>query len=112
MRMRIPNWLQFFLTKKTKDTGITVNALHPGVLATSALRDYPGILLRLMNLFFENPQKGGERIAYLATSDELTYTTGMYFNKMAISEIDIPDEESQKAARLWQIVEDLTGLPF
>ncbi len=77
------------LAKRTRENGITVNALHPGVLATNAFRDYPNFVVKLMNLFLEKPQKGGERIAYLATSDEVKEVSGKYFYKTEEREIDL-----------------------
>jgi len=98
------------LAKRTSKTGVTVNALHPGVLATSAFRDYPNFVVRLMNLFLEKPQKGGERIAYLAISDEVKETSGKYFYKTEEREVDIPDQARDTTEKLWQIAEKFTGL--
>ena len=98
------------LAKITNETGVTVNALHPGVLATSAFRDYPKFVVKLMNLFLEKPQKGGERIAYLATSDEVKEISGKYFYKTEEREIDISDQTSGTTEKLWQIAEQFTGL--
>ncbi len=98
------------LAKQTRGEGITVNALHPGVLATSTFRDYPRIFTKLINIFLEDPQKGGERIAYLATSDEVADTTGKYFYKTEEREIDTSLYGSEPAEKLWRIAEELTGL--
>lgn len=98
------------LAKRARENGITVNALHPGVLATSAFRDYPNFVVKLMNLFLEKPQKGGERIAYLATSDEVKEVSGKYFYKAEEREIDISSQQSDTTEKLWQIAEELTGL--
>lgn len=98
------------LAKQTKSEGITVNALHPGVLATSTFRDYPRIFTKLINIFLEDPQKGGERIAYLATSQEVADITGKYFYKTEEREIDTSVYGSETAEKLWRIAEELTGL--
>ena len=98
------------LAKQTRDKGITVNALHPGVLATNAFRDYPKFVVKLMNLFLEKPQKGGERIAHLATSDEVKETSGKYFYIMEEREIDISGHASDTPEKLWRVAQELTGL--
>lgn len=98
------------LAKRMKAKGITVNALHPGVLATNSFRDYPKFVVKLLNMFLENPGKGGERIAYLATSDEVTNTTGKYFYKTEEREIDISNQANDTTEKLWQIAQELTGL--
>ena len=89
-----------------------VNGLHPGVLATDSFRDYPKYLMNVLNLFLENPQKGGERIAYLAESNDVKDVTEKYFYKSDEREIEIPPEESAKSEELWQITEELTGVEF
>jgi len=98
------------LAKTMMNKGITVNALHPGVLATNSFRDYPNFIMKFMNLFLENPQKGGERIAYLATSDEVKGISGKYFYKTEEREIDTSALASDTTEKLWQIAEKLTGL--
>ena len=98
------------LAKGTRDKGITVNALHPGVLATNSFRDYPNFIMKIVNLFLEKPQKGGERIAYLATSNELSKISGKYFYKTEERDVDISTQASGTTEKLWQIAEQLTGL--
>jgi len=98
------------LAKRTSIRGVSVNALHPGVLVTGAFRDYPKFLVKFMNLFLENPKKGGERIAYLATSDAVQGISGKYFYKTEEREIDISGQASDTTERLWRIAEELTGL--
>lgn len=98
------------LAKRTRAKGITVNALHPGVLATNAFRDYPKFVVKLLNLFLEKPQKGGERIAYLATSDDVKEITGKYFYKTEEREIDISAQTSDTTEKLWRVAQELTGL--
>jgi NAD(P)-dependent dehydrogenase (short-subunit alcohol dehydrogenase family) len=98
------------LAKRLKDQGVTVNTLHPGILATDAFRDYPKFLLKILNLFLEKPAKGGERISYLATSEEVEGTTGKYFFKMEERDIDLSPEDAQATEKLWQVAEDLSQL--
>jgi len=98
------------LARRTRDKGVTVNALHPGVLATNSFRDYPNFIIKFFNLFLERPQKGGERIAYLATSDDVRKISGGYFYKTEKREIDISAQERNKSEKLWQIAEELTGV--
>ena len=98
------------LAEGAKNKGITVNAMHPGVLATDSFRDYPKFFMKALNLLLEKPQKGGERIAYLAISDEVKGISGKYFYKTEEREIDIPDQSSDTTNKLWQLAEELTGL--
>lgn len=98
------------LANRVKETGLLVNAMHPGVLATDSFRDYPAPLTKIINLFLEKPHKGGERIAHLVLSDEVQALSGKYFYKTEVREIEIPDQASETPERLWQLAEELTGL--
>jgi NAD(P)-dependent dehydrogenase (short-subunit alcohol dehydrogenase family) len=98
------------LAKQVKEKNITVNMLHPGILATDAFRDYPKLLVKLLNLFLENPVKGGKRIVYLATSEDLQDTTGKYFFKLEERNVGISPEDDEITRKLWQTAEDLTQL--
>jgi NAD(P)-dependent dehydrogenase (short-subunit alcohol dehydrogenase family) len=98
------------LAEKVKEQGVTVNTLHPGVLATEAFRDYPKLLTKFMNLFLEKPEKGGERIAYLATDDAVTKTTGKYFYKLDEREIEATAEEKEITERLWTLSEEMIAV--
>ena len=43
------------LAERNSANNISVNALHPGVLATSAFREYPNLMVKFMNLLLEKP---------------------------------------------------------
>jgi NAD(P)-dependent dehydrogenase (short-subunit alcohol dehydrogenase family) len=98
------------LAERESRNGISVNALHPGVLATDSFRDYPRLLTKILNLVLEKPQMGGKRIAYLAVSEEIKDVSGKYFYKTEEREIEIPNLASDTTEKLWRLSEELTGL--
>ena len=98
------------LAKRTADTGVTVNALHPGVLATGMMRHYPAIVAKLVGLMLENAERGGERIAALATSEEVEGVSGTYFFKSEARAYKIADRERVRSEALWRASEELTGM--
>ena len=98
------------LAKRASEKGVTVNAMHPGVLATDVFRDYPAWIMKFVNLLLEKPEKGGERIVYLAISDEVKEITGSYFYKIEKKEFKISDQDLAKSERLRQIAEELTDI--
>jgi NAD(P)-dependent dehydrogenase (short-subunit alcohol dehydrogenase family) len=74
----------FELAERLKDSGITVNVLHPGVVNTNFAGELKGIfrwLILLMKPFFLSPRKGAQTSVYLASSDEVKIVTGKYFEK-------------------------------
>ncbi len=93
-------------------TGVTVNALHPGVIRTSlgVTHDLKGKLLRLSKLLFKSPDKGAEPVIYLATSDGVKDRTGRFF--MLNKEIPITGKARDEALslKLRNLCERLTGL--
>lgn len=73
------------LAKRLEGKGVTVNALHPGAVATNIWSRAPGwtqpLLAVVKRLFMISPQKGAQTITYLATSPEVEGKTGLYFEK-------------------------------
>jgi NAD(P)-dependent dehydrogenase (short-subunit alcohol dehydrogenase family) len=67
-----------------KETGITVNALHPGVVRTNFAGEFKGIF-GLLNTMFRpfllSPKKGSATSVFLASSGEVKNITGRYFEK-------------------------------
>ncbi|MCG2815466.1 MAG: SDR family NAD(P)-dependent oxidoreductase [Candidatus Aminicenantes bacterium] len=100
----------FALADKTRGKGVTVNALHPGLLATSVFRDYPAFLVKFLNLFLEHPKKGGERIVHLALSDDVKDLTGTYVYREEPRKIEWTEEESFRFEKLQRFAEELTGV--
>jgi NAD(P)-dependent dehydrogenase (short-subunit alcohol dehydrogenase family) len=102
------------LAERLKGTGVTVNCLHPGVVATGIGADRDkgtaSFSNRAMSMLFKSPEKGAETAVYLATSPEVEGVTGKYFcNKRTIpsskSSYNISDRK-----RLWDLSEEMTGL--
>src|SRR6059036_1784895 len=61
------------LAKKLQGTGVTVNAVHPGTVATNIWTrplGPAGFIMALPKLFMASPKEGAETIVYLASSDD------------------------------------------
>ncbi len=93
------------LAKRLLGTGVTVNALHPGDVATNIWRGAPSwsqpFLGLAKKLLMISPEEGARRITYLAASPEVQGWTGLYFEK---NQPRLPSRLSRKdglAARLW-----------
>lgn len=102
------------LARGLEGTGIMVNALHPGFVATRFATNN-GLLVRLarpvLDLFALSAEEGAQTMIYLATSPEVEGVTGKYFvkEKAVLSSPASYDEAA--ARRLWQISEKMTSLP-
>lgn len=97
------------LARRLEGTGVTANALHPGVIGTKLFRNL-GIINTLAGIFLTSPEKGAETSVYLASSPDVEGVTGKYFdNKRAVS----PSSAAQNVAdarRLWEISAAMTHL--
>jgi short-subunit dehydrogenase len=58
---------------------IEVIAIHPGVVATSAFRDYPKWFIKLLNRFLEKPEVAAQKIVELALLKKIK--NGYYYNQ-------------------------------
>jgi retinol dehydrogenase-12/retinol dehydrogenase-13 len=97
------------LARRTAGTGVTANALHPGVVATELLMNgFPPI--RLFRRWMRTPEQGAATAVYLATSPQVATVTGEYFvdeRPVAPSPAATDDEA---ARRLWELSERAVGL--
>jgi len=101
------------LAKRCKDSSITANCLHPGVVRTQ-LAEEANWLMKLFYLigqpFMRSPRSGAKTSIYLATSDEVQSTSGKYFkNKREAIPASIAYDNSI-TSRLWQRSLELTDL--
>jgi NAD(P)-dependent dehydrogenase (short-subunit alcohol dehydrogenase family) len=102
------------LAERWKDKGVTVNALHPGGVATNIWSGAPGwtkpILAVATRLFMLTPAEGAETITYLAMSPEVEGKTGLYFHKNKPKDIAKLARDPALAKRLWDVSAKMVGL--
>jgi retinol dehydrogenase 12 len=100
------------LARRLAGTGVTANALHPGVVATGFGRNSPGLFRTLVALgapFLQRPEQGAETLVYLATSPEVAGVTGKYFAKRRELRPSPSARDVEAAAMLWDASEELVG---
>jgi NAD(P)-dependent dehydrogenase (short-subunit alcohol dehydrogenase family) len=102
------------LSRELAGTGVTVNALHPGMVSSDIWNGAPWfarpILAVVKRLNMITPEEGGQRLAYLATDPTLSNVTGKYFQN---NQIQTPSELAQNdaiAERLRNVSDQLVGL--
>ncbi len=102
------------LARQLDGTGVTVNAVHPGAVATGFGVNNGGAMrvgMRIFRQFSLTPEQGADTIVYLAASPEVEGITGKYWfkRKQLTSSPESYDEDAQK--RLWSVSAQLTGVP-
>jgi NAD(P)-dependent dehydrogenase (short-subunit alcohol dehydrogenase family) len=101
------------LAGRLAGTGITTNSLHPGFVKTRFGDESGGWMARilgLMKLFAISQEKGAETITYLASSDDVAKTTGLYFYKCKPVEPSKFAQDDAAAERLWKETANLAGI--
>jgi len=91
----------YYLADVLKETNVTVNALHPGVISTKLL--YQGWGMSGASL-----KKGAETSVFLASSDDVKGVTGKYFVDCKATESSPESYNQETQNRLWEISEKLT----
>lgn len=101
------------LARRLEGTGVTVNCLHPGAVATNIWRNYLGpasFLGGISRLFLKSPEKGAETSVYLASSPEVEGVTGKYFDQMRERKSSDDSYGAVTAKRLWEVSAEIAGL--
>jgi NAD(P)-dependent dehydrogenase (short-subunit alcohol dehydrogenase family) len=91
------------LAKKLKDTGVTVNAAHPGMVSTDLGRDAGFFSRSFFKLFGRTPDKGAATSIYLASSPDVADVTGGYYADCRPAKSSEHSHDLASAEKLWII---------
>lgn len=101
------------LARRLADRGVTVYAMHPGVVATRFGAEsawWVRLLCLLGRPFLLTEEQGADTIIWLASDAYPAQQTGGYFVKRRLTGTTRAAASDEGARRLWQISEELTGL--
>jgi len=102
------------LARRLEGTGVTANALHPGLVATNILTNN-GILGRFLNMLLGirgiSVEAGALTSVYAASSPEMEGVSGKYLDKKKIVRSSARSFDEAQAAALWELSASLTGIP-
>jgi NAD(P)-dependent dehydrogenase (short-subunit alcohol dehydrogenase family) len=94
--------------------GVTVNALHPGFVATRFGDNSGGLMRTVLKVAKPigaiSPEEGAKTIIYLASSPEVAEITGEYFYQCKIARPTAEAQNDADAKRLWEISASIAGL--
>jgi NAD(P)-dependent dehydrogenase (short-subunit alcohol dehydrogenase family) len=102
------------LALRLAGTGVTVNAVHPGTVASGFGENNNGVMkfsMKIYHQFSLTPEQGADTVVYLASSPDVEGITGKYWTlrKAVASSPQSYDQDAQK--RLWTVSAQLAGIP-
>ncbi|TSK31392.1 Retinol dehydrogenase 12 [Bagarius yarrelli] len=104
------------LALRTKDSGVSVYALHPGVINTELGRyvqkRHPVLNTLLFIpafLLMKTPNQGAQTSIYCAVTEGLEKYSGCYFSDCQLKEPAPEAKDDTAAARLWDVSSQLVG---
>ncbi len=101
------------LARRLEKTGVTVNAVHPGYVATGFARNN-GPIFNFGNglaasIFGRTSERGAETSIFLATSPEVEGVSGKYFVDCRPVQSSPASYDRTTAEKLWQVSLELTA---
>ncbi|MGW5240788.1 SDR family oxidoreductase [Monashia sp. NPDC004114] len=101
------------LARHLEGTGVTANALHPGVVASGYGREDSGVVMKYLQplgaRFLKSPEQGAETPIYLASSPEVQGISGLYFVNRRPKRSSKASYDRDLARRLWDVSTQLTA---
>ena len=112
-RSKLANVMHTFaLARRMAGTGISVNCLHPGVVATNLLPRWLRVIKPLITRVVFDAERGARTTVYLALDQSVAGITGRYFDEYQLPRAASPlanDVELQES--LWNMSAVWTGAP-
>jgi NAD(P)-dependent dehydrogenase (short-subunit alcohol dehydrogenase family) len=102
------------LGKRLEGTGVTINCMHPGGVATRLAQQngrFAKLITRAISIFMRTPAQGADTAVWLATAPELAGVTGRYFYSRREHTPAAHARDDAAAGRLFEVSAKLVGLP-
>jgi NAD(P)-dependent dehydrogenase (short-subunit alcohol dehydrogenase family) len=102
----------YALARRLEGTGVTANALHPGVVASGFGQNDGGWVkwgLTLARPFLISPEEGAKTTLHLATSREVEGISSKYFSRSREKRSSEESYDTDVQERLWQVSEAQAG---
>ena len=102
------------LARRLEGAGVTVNALHPGFVATGFGANNKGFAFKIFGmvapLMARSPEKGAQTSIYLASSPEVEKISGKYFADSKQKQPASQATDLDAAKKLWDVSAKMVGL--
>jgi NAD(P)-dependent dehydrogenase (short-subunit alcohol dehydrogenase family) len=98
------------LARQLEGTGVTANALHPGVIGSGFGQTYGSalsVLVKIARPFMLTPEEGARTSVYLASSPDVEGVSGKYFSKCKAVRSNAVSYDEPSQRKLWALSEQL-----
>ena len=102
----------FELARRLENTGITVNAIHPGLTRSGLMKEGFFLMRLFTRLASSPPEKAIGPIVQAAAGPDFEKTTGKFLHDGNEIEVPAPAQDRAAQQRLWEISESLTQLTY
>ena len=104
----------YYLSRKLKETGITVNCIHPGFVKTAlAQSDYPfpmNLIVPIVGFFIgESPEHAADTPVWLAASNAVRGISGEYVHHRKIKKSWPPTRDENAQTKLYNVTQRILG---
>jgi NAD(P)-dependent dehydrogenase (short-subunit alcohol dehydrogenase family) len=102
----------YYLSRMVKETGITVNCIHPGFVKTAlAQSDYPfpmNLIVPIVGIFIgESPEQAADTLVWLASDRETNDINGEYVHHRKIIKSWPPTRDENAQLRLYKTTQSM-----
>jgi retinol dehydrogenase-12 len=113
-RSKLANVLfTYELARRLHGSGVTVNTVHPGHVATDIWKTNFSIFgpaFKFINsLFGLTPEQGADTLIYLASSPDVAHITGQYFIKRKAVPSSPLSHDENAVRQLWEVSEKIVS---
>lgn len=98
------------LARRLRDTGVVANCVHPGLVATSLLRQWPRVLRWTWEWALRSPANGAAPIVRLCAAPSLGEVTGRYYHRHRQARYPRQARDDERVQELWAESERVVGL--
>jgi NAD(P)-dependent dehydrogenase (short-subunit alcohol dehydrogenase family) len=98
----------FELARRLDGTGVTANAIHPGLVRTSLMSGAPALLRWGIRPFSRSPEAAAKTIIPLALDPAFADRSGLFFHNGRAIDPPASTRDADVARRLWDVCAELS----
>ena len=90
------------LARQLADTGVTVNAFHPGMVRTGIYQELPRLVQWPLKYVLITPERGADTGVWLARASAARQYSGEYFVRREVAASSAASKDAEQARWLWR----------